>query len=261
MFKYPNIDQVWQTGRWAEFLEGRATGFPAGKIERGQLRPPLEMESNIEILRRVVFSRNPTTTGQEIYSACKNATQPIHFIGWRMLGNETRPGFSSFDSDCPLPGEGTIYVNLDLCLQVLDPNNNNPNKILNGYIILLHELGHARHWLRFGSSRFASFAAKDNSRTQRVSDATMEIGATYNAGGANYVQGSKYTDRQKLIEAAVLNKVGHADYYGKCFPSELELLNWAEHEGPICDDWKIARRPAYTAIADHWGTTPGSRPG
>ncbi len=247
MFCFPKQQEVWANPAWSRFLNGLGDN-PTGKIERGQLVGALEMESNVEILRRVVYKRNPTTVGQSIFDKCKSTPKKIHFIGWRMGGvgavGMALPGFSSFDNDQPLFNEATIYVNLDLCLQVQAPGDPNPNKVLNGYIILLHEMGHAVHWLRYGSARFNTMVAKNESRSQRVAAAEMAVRDVIMA------QRGSYGDKKRLIEEAVLNRVGHADYYGKQFPNDIELGNWLEHEGPICDQWKIARRPAYTAIKD-----------
>lgn len=247
MFTFPNQQKVWDTSSWATFLNGQ-TSQPAGKILRGQLVGPMEMESNVEIVRRVVYKRNPTKVGQSIFEKCKSSNKKIHFIGWRMTGVGATavalPGFSSFDSDSPIPNEATIYVNLDLCIRVLDPTNPNPSKILNGYIILLHEMGHAVHWLRYGSARFETMVAKNESRSQRLSNVES---AARESVDAKYPT-MAYKSKRALIEETVRKNISHADYYGKQFPNDIELANWLEHEGPICDAWKIARRPAYTAI-------------
>ena len=249
MYSFPSETQVWGNPRWASFLRGQG-GNPAGKIESWQLRGRLEMESNIEILRRVVFSRNPTTVGQMLYNSLKKTNKKIHFIGWRMGGRGqdgvALPGFSSFENDCPTIGEATIYVNLDLCLQVQKVGKTDLSKILNGYIILLHEMGHAHHWLTWGSAKFDGAIGKNPKHSQILSDATKPIRDKIMS------MPGKYCDKKALIEEAVLKKVGHATYYGNGFPNDIELMNWVEHEGPICDAWKIARRKAYTDIQDVW---------
>jgi len=253
VFVFPNQQKVWATSSWATFLNGQ-TSNPAGKIERGQLVGPMEMESNVEIVKRVVYKRNPTKVGQSIFEKCKSSSKKIHFIGWRMSGvgdtGTALPGFSSFDSDSPTVNEATIYVNLDLCIRVLDPNNPNPNKILNGYIILLHEMGHATHWLRYGSARFETMVAKNETRSQRLMAAEYEVGSSQLGKDIYNRRGIGMRDKRRLIDEAVRTKVGHADFYGKQFPNDIELANWLEHEGPICDAWGIARRPGYTAIAN-----------
>lgn len=154
------------------------------------------------------------------------------------------PGLSSFDSDSPIINEATIYVNLDLCIRVLDANNPNPNKILNGYIILLHEMGHATHWLRYGSARFETMVAKNETRSQRLSAAESAARGSVDTQFPTLA----YKNKRALIDEAVRKNLSHADYYGKQFPNDIELANWLEHEGPICDAWGIARRPGYTAI-------------
>jgi len=246
MFNFPSEQDVWRTSKWADFLDGRS-GNPAGKIERWQLRGPEEVKLNIDILGQVVRTRKPTKTGQQIYNMCKDVPVKVHVIGWRMSGggDDGLPGFSSFENDCPQIGEATIYINMDLTLEVINPNDKNPNKMLNGYVILLHEMGHTCHWLRFGSALFDSMVHKNNARSERLAKVESQVRDDVMKGPG------KYSEKRKLIQDTVMQKISHGDYYCKSFPNELELLNWVEHEGPLCDEWKIARRPAYTAIKDN----------
>jgi hypothetical protein len=92
-----------------------------------------------------------SVTAQAILAVVQNARQNVYFVGMR------NGGYSCFDSDCPVEGEGTIYLDLDTPLKVqirdgVDPKTRDPKykadlKEMDPFIAFLHELGHAKQWI------------------------------------------------------------------------------------------------------------------
>lgn len=94
-------------------------------------------------------------TARSIFAVVDTSQTTIHFIG--MQG-----GFSCFNSDWPVPGEGTVYLDLDVRLGIkirdgVDKVTREPRYkqgksgdfvvALEKYLALLHELGHAKQFL------------------------------------------------------------------------------------------------------------------
>jgi hypothetical protein len=246
MLIFPTRETILAKGQWLDELSGGDT-----QIFPWQLRSPLETELNFEILRRVIFQRKPTKTGQLIWKIVKGCERPFYVIGWRSENLQLhfgknfgalipKTGYTCFSSDDPKPGVGTILINLDLMLEVQQEDGSGKDKIYDNALIILHELGHAKQFEEMPSI-FNTFRDKHIIEGQGLTaPAEQTVAATY--GPLPKMVAKSYTQLE------VQKMMGPYGKLHRAFPCMIERDNYIRHEGPICDEWGLMRRGSYTNV-------------
>lgn len=142
---FPMISAVKSNAKWQEDL--MSSNFNNPELYGPSLSKTFVYEGRL-------WAQN-YATAKAIFAVIDNSQTTIHFIG--MKG-----GFSCFNSDWPVPGEGTVYLDLDSKLGIkirngVDSVTREPRYKQQGgkdvvialekYVALLHELGHAKQFL------------------------------------------------------------------------------------------------------------------
>ncbi len=200
--------------------------------------PSLEAEINIELMRRWAV-KNHISKAIEILNVVKNSKVKIHVVTWRC--SDAGTGFTSFDSDCPLPGEGTIYINLDAWVRVQDVRGQQGSSVYNNFILIIHELGHAKQYIEqpglFSiSGAEVSQSPGGISHAEAVASYTRIQNKMQNLLGINYGKAKTVMLRHRGKPPNI------------AFASPIEWDNYIQHEGPVCDQAKLARRNWYGNI-------------
>jgi hypothetical protein len=238
MLNFPARDKIINNSTWHNACMNNPGGLP---IPFSKIVSPLEAEMNIELTRR--WARKHSKTGLEIMNLVSSKTSNlIHVIAWR--GEGADEGFTMFDSDSPLPGEGTVFVNLDVFVQIVESQGQqNKSDTMNNFVVILHEIGHAKQFIEmpliFTSGALDSSSPANQSRSlasanydKQVQQRAMELKG----------KGMKYSDASKTVQRE-LGKPPHV-----AFSSIVEWDNYQRHEGPICDEAGITRRGFYGNI-------------
>lgn len=234
-FKFHNANTIYSNSHWRNECNNNPGG-PGGVISQSMLVNAKEAELNFERAR--MWARKKTSTGYRLMEAVRNSSTIINVVAWRST-NPVQPGFSMFSNDSPRVNEGTIYVNLDQLVSVAVPNREDQNKntMFNNFLLILHEIGHAKQFI-------------DNPSWFRSNQNT----ADYIAGPKEHVLEmlALKTGKKWGIEAKANRILGNAH---KKFSSAIEWENYIYHEGPICDEIGVARRVAYSNLDAHFGDT------
>ena len=159
-------------------------------------------------------------------------------IAWRS-SYAAQPGVTMFANDSPVVGQGSVYVNLGEMAQVatLAPHEQGKNATLNNFVVMLHEIGHAKQfidnpvWFRSNEGTGSYIAPQK--------EPVKEIFA-YQTGKTWGIEGKAY----RILENA-----------HKAFSSAIEWDNYLYHEAPICDEIGVAKRGIYTKINMTFGST------
>jgi hypothetical protein len=243
--KFPTPHQV-RTEKWAD-VNSALSGIGAPPIPMGRICQPLEAELNVELARR--WARKHSPTGERIISFIKASVVPIHVIAWRGEGMDE--GFSMFDSDSPIPNAGTVWVNLDVFVEVQqDVHSLGRNKMFNNFIVILHELGHAKQFIEQPSlflrdKKEADLLPVEKAHLQLRSDfekvIDLEAAARRRAGA-----------KTLAARSAAQKALGMAPHVA--YPDPIEWDNYKRHEGPICDEAGIMRRGFYANVSTRFPT-------
>ena len=159
-------------------------------------------------------------------------------IAWRS-SNAAQSGFTMFANDSLVVGQGTLYGNLEAMARVatLAPHEQGKNATLNNFVVMLHEIGHAKQfidnpvWFRSNEGT-GSYIAPQREAVKEI--LAYQTGKTWGIEGkANRILGNAH----------------------KAFSSAIEWDNYLYHEGPICDEIGVARRGRYTNINMTFGST------
>jgi len=238
MFKYPAPEQIMANAKWSQEWM-RAYG-----VKRQHLCSALEAEMNMEIVRRTIFTRRPTATGQAIWNRVKSSNRNYHIITYRSRMGEA-PGYPCFDSDSPTPGEGTIFVDLDLTMKLQETDSSGLNSAYDVILVFLHELGHAKQFdERPGEFSAIALGGADADKRQITASWQKSL---LQVGGKTRTEAAKRA--KQLVEELFNGK----SYIHARFPDPIERDNYLRHEGPICDEWKLMRRGAYINAYGHYG--------
>jgi hypothetical protein len=240
MLKFPTRHEIFSNGTWRNACENNPGGLP---IRMQRIVSPLECELNIEITRR--WARKHSPTGASIMKLVSAKTSPtIHVIGWRGEGEDE--GFTMFDSDSPIVGQGTVFINLDVFVRINETQGQtNKTRELNNFVVILHEFGHAKQFIECPSI-FKSLA----------SDTATEAGRSRTQASAEYDQRAKQLTESlraqnkslgySAASSLVKRQLGLPPH--QAFSSIVEWDNYQKHEGPICDEAGIMRRGFYNNI-------------
>lgn len=239
MLRYPTASQVFANACWKNACENNPGGLP---IRMAKIVKPLECEMNVELARR--WARKHSKTGLAILDIVARSKQTIHVVGWRGEGEDE--GFTMFDSDSPIPGEGTVFINLDVFVEIVESGGQTGrSNVMNSFVVMLHEFGHAKQFLEYPAI-FKSGA----------SDSGLDAAQSRNAASAAYDEAAKKrTAEVKLANpkmgysaasALVKRELGMPPHLA--FSNLIEWDNYQKHEGPICDEAGIMRRNFYANI-------------
>jgi hypothetical protein len=115
--------------------------------------PPIFSAEQTEafVKETIAWSEQHSKTAKEILKFVRDAKQTVYIVG--MTG-----GYTSFNSNCPLPSHGVVYIDLASKFHVKTTileysiGTNEPERILDRreisrHVVLLHELGHAKQWI------------------------------------------------------------------------------------------------------------------
>ena len=138
-FKFHDADKIYSNPNW-QFECQNNNGGAAGVVSRSMLVNAKEAEINFERAR--IWAKAHTPTGLRIMDAVRGSRIVINVVAWRS-SNPMQPGFSMFSSDSPIPGEGTIYVNLDQLVSVENPGPEDRKKsaVFTKDVVALAHLG------------------------------------------------------------------------------------------------------------------------
>lgn len=234
-FKFHDANEVYSNAHWRNECNNNPGG-PSGVITQSMLVNKLEAEINFE--RAKIWARKHTSTGLRIMDEVRNSKTIINVVAWRST-NPIQPGFSMFSNDSPMPNEGTIFVNLDQLVSVATPNSEDKNKnnMLNNFVLILHEVGHAKQFI-------------DNPSWFRSNQNTSDYISVVKQDVLQNI--ARQTGKSWGIEAKANRILGNAH---KAFSSAIEWENYIYHEGPICDEIGVARRIRYDNLNMHFGDT------
>lgn len=235
MFVFHDPAAIFSRAHWKNECENNPGG-PSGVITQSMLVGAREAEINFERAR--IWARKNTPTGLRIMDAVRNSKTRINVIAWRSR-SAVQPGFSMFSNDSPLPNEGTIFVNLDQLVSVATPNPEdiNKNHQLNNFILILHEIGHAKQFIDH-----PVWFRRNESTNEYVDPVRQEF---VNLMAART---GKAWGHQGKVDKILGNP-------HKAFDSAIEWDNYIYHEGPICDEVGVARRIRYSNISMQFGDT------
>jgi hypothetical protein len=234
-FKFHDAVEIYANAVWRQELTVNPGG-PGGVVTMQMLVNAMEAEINFERAR--IWARKRTPTGLRLMDSVRNAKETIHVVAWRS-SDPAQPGFSMFSSDSPQPGEGTIYVNLDQMVSIaqVNPEDARKNNMLNNFVLILHEVGHAKQFI-------------DNPAWFRLNQGTGDYINNEKAVVLDAV--ARQTGKAWGIEAKALRIMGNPH---KAFSSAIEWENYIYNEGPICDEIGVARRIFYANLNQHFGDT------
>ena len=234
-FKFLNPSEVFNNKTWIDECTHNPGG-PAGVIHQNTIVSAFEAELNFQRAR--MWAKSKTRTGYWLFEEVRKSPVQINVVAWRST-NPLNPGFSMFSNDSPLPGQGTIYVNLEQLVSVDRPNPEDAKKnlMLNNFVLILHEIGHAKQFI-------------DAPAWFRSNEGTGKYNEHYKKVVMDAVKNK--TGKAWGIEGTVDRIMGNAH---KAFSSAIEWENYLYHEGPICDEVGIARRISYSNLQSHFGTT------
>jgi hypothetical protein len=246
MFRFHDKNRILANAKWA-FECNNNPGGPAGVINAGMLVDAKEAEINFG--RCQVWSNKHSFTAKRLLNEVKKSPVVINVVAWRS-SNPSQPGFTMFASDSPIDGQGTVFINLEAIARVAQletfsaggriamvPGGTGKNVTLNSFVVMLHEIGHAKQFV-------------DNPAWFRRNETTKNhMQPQFNAMQEVLIHQS---NKSWVREDKVLRALGDAH---KKFSSAIEYENYLYHEGPICDEIGVARRGSYENVNIGFGDT------
>lgn len=249
-FKYPTFAEI-GTNVTLYPPTGSRQAFAAQAPRHATVCSNVEMSAVMYEVRK--WSVNSQTARRIIHDV-NLSTVVVHVIGMKGCG------FSCFCSDHPIEGQGTAYVDVQSQYEV----NGNP---LHTYIVILHELGHAKQflenpiWFNRVSSRTPNIGLTD------IRDAAvrMQMGRapasvapvpvvqlpTGHGGGPPPPPALGPMGGQRAIQRDAEDALGNPTRATPTFnwPFVIEQDNMARHEWPICRETGNPVRPGYRHIS------------
>jgi len=237
--RFPRIATIRANGPWQRALTSDKFGNP-------NLCEYDEMFEHIQRVRRWSL-RSPTA--QAILAYLDAAPDVINVIGMKS------GGYTCFDSECPLPNQGTCFVDVEAEFSVPSAG-----EALHNYIAILHEFGHAKQWVE--NPGWFRVVASDTARVRyqelqvKLVDRAMPRAPAASAAAPVAAAGSgppppppmgPRTNRTAIADSvkARLKLGGNFAQTHVAWPFVIEQDNMARHEWPICDEARYPRRAGY----------------
>ena len=244
-FKYPTFGEI----------KANATLYPpTGSRDAFAAQPPgpATVCSNVEmsaIMYEVRKWSAESPTAHRIIHDVNLSKVAVHVIGMKGCG------FSCFCSDHPVVGQGTVYVDVQSRYEV------NGHE-LHTYVIILHELGHAKQFLNnpFWFNRVAARTPNIGLTDIRDAAVAMQVGRAQppvapvvpvHGGGPPPPPPPFDPGRgQMALVRDAENALGNPTRAGPThnWPFVIEQDNMARHEWPVCRETGNPVRPGYRHI-------------
>lgn len=244
-FKYPTFGEI--TGNKTLYPPtGSRDAFIAQVPGHASVCSNIEMSAIMYEVRK--WSAGSATASRIIHDVNLSSVS-VHVIGMKGCG------FSCFCSDHPIKGQGTAYVDVQSQYEV----NGHP---LHTYIVILHELGHAKQFLEnpFWFNQVAARTPNVELIDIRTAAVKMQVGraptpvvplVTGHGGGPNLPPPPLGPmGGQRKIERDAEKALGNPTRSGPTcnWPFVIEQDNMARHEWPICRETGNPVRPGYRHI-------------